>query len=88
MPPSFEIRPSGLGSLLRTSEWRVAVRRIFGVRLFRHHFSASRCRISGFVFADADKKPEDIPARIVWTRFCNSGGLFQGGCLSGFLGVT
>ena len=29
------------------------MRRIFGVRLFRHHFSASRCRIPGFVFADA-----------------------------------
>jgi outer membrane protein assembly factor BamB len=27
-----------------------------------------------------------VPARIVWTRFCNSGGLFQGGCLTGFMG--
>jgi len=27
-----------------------------------------------------------VPARIVWTRFCNSGGLFEGGCLTGFMG--
>jgi hypothetical protein len=25
-----------------------------------------------------------VPARIVWTRVCNSGGLFHGGCLTGF----
>ena len=29
---------------------------------------------------------ELVPARIVWTRFCSSGGLFEGGCLSGFQG--
>jgi hypothetical protein len=27
-----------------------------------------------------------VPARIVWTRVCNSGGLFHGGCLTGFMG--
>ena len=32
------------------------------------------------------RKPRDVPARIVWTRVCNSGGLFHGGCLTGFMG--
>jgi RNA-directed DNA polymerase len=27
-----------------------------------------------------------VPARIVWTRVCNSGGLFHGGCVTGFQG--
>ena len=27
-----------------------------------------------------------VPARIVWTRVCNSGGLFHGGCVTGFMG--
>ncbi|WP_086383046.1 AMP-binding protein [Caballeronia sordidicola] len=27
-----------------------------------------------------------VPARIVWTRVCNSGGLFHGSCLTGFMG--
>jgi hypothetical protein len=30
--------------------------------------------------------PARVPARIVWTRVCNSGGLFHGGCLTGFMG--
>jgi hypothetical protein len=27
-----------------------------------------------------------VPARTVWTRVCNSGGLFHGGCVTGFMG--
>src|SRR5260370_33780805 len=27
-----------------------------------------------------------VPARIVWTRVCESGGLFEGGRLTGFVG--
>ncbi|TCK32423.1 hypothetical protein B0G84_8209 [Paraburkholderia sp. BL8N3] len=27
-----------------------------------------------------------VPARIIWTPFCDSGGLFHGGCLTGFMG--
>ncbi|SAL85170.1 hypothetical protein AWB68_07588 [Caballeronia choica] len=34
------------------------------------------------VFAGASA----VPARIVWTRVCNSGGLFHGGCVTGFMG--
>jgi hypothetical protein len=33
-----------------------------------------------------EPKSWTVPARIVWTRFCNSGGLFEGGCLTGFQG--
>ncbi|MEX3527297.1 MAG: hypothetical protein VB143_08595 [Burkholderia sp.] len=36
--------------------------------------------------APGDLHTVRVPARIVWTRFCNSGGLFEGGCLTGFMG--
>ena len=41
----------------------------------------------GAIFAmKQENRSTRVPARIVWTRFCSSGGLFEGGCLSGFQG--
>jgi NAD(P)-dependent dehydrogenase (short-subunit alcohol dehydrogenase family) len=37
-------------------------------------------------YTEDDLSAMIVPARTVWTRFCNSGGLFQGGCLTGFMG--
>ncbi|MEX3526882.1 MAG: hypothetical protein VB143_05775 [Burkholderia sp.] len=44
-----------------------------------------RLGLSGHGFA-TQAASLSVPARIVWTRFCNSGGLFEGGCLTGFMG--
>jgi hypothetical protein len=60
-----------------------------------HHSCLRRvvCRLRAFLRPEMRGRPflepdlgSFVPARIVWTRVCNSGGLFHGGCLTGFMG--
>jgi AcrR family transcriptional regulator len=61
-----------------------------GIRLstLQHYFRTREDLLRATVETMAERYLEmyRVPARIVWTRFCSSGGLFEGGCLSGFQG--